>query len=65
MAKYYNETQRKSAQKYLLKNCLSVSFRLNKVTEQDLIEIYQSIPKNQKAELFKQALRDYKEKNQK
>ena len=62
MAKYYSESARKASQKYLLKNCLSVSFRLNRATEPELIEIYQQIPNSQKAEVFKQAIRDWAER---
>ena len=45
-------------------NCISVSFRLNKKTEQDLIEKYRKIPNNEKAEVFKQAIRDYKSRQE-
>lgn len=63
MTKYYNESSRKATQKYLLKNSYSVAFRLSKVYEQDLIDIYQSIPKSQKAAWFKECLREYAEKH--
>lgn len=63
MAKYYNESRRKSSQKYMLKNCYSIAFRLSKVYEEDLIEIYHSIPKSQKAAWFKECLREYAEKH--
>ena len=63
MAKYYNKTARKAAQKYMADNCLSVAFRLNKKTESELIEIYQSIPRSKKAAWFKQCLREYAAKN--
>ena len=63
MAKYYSETSRKASQKYLLKNSYSIAFRLSKVYEQDLIDIYNSIPKSTKAEWFKQCLREYGEKH--
>lgn len=63
MAKYYDETARKAARKYLLENSYSVAFRLSKKYEADLIEIYHSIPKNRKAEWFKQCLREYREKH--
>lgn len=59
------EYNKKYAQDYMKKNCISVSFRLNKVTESDLIETYRKIPNNQKAEVFKQAIRDYGEKMKK
>lgn len=65
MAKYYDATARKSAQKYLIKNCLSVSFRLNRNTEAELIEIYQQIPNSEKAGVFKDAIRSWGEKHQK
>jgi len=55
----YNESQRKASAKYMKKNSLSISFRLSKVYEQDLIEIYKSIPDSKKAGVFKQAIRDY------
>ena len=63
MAKYYSEQSRKSAQKYMLKNSYSVSFRLSKVYEQDLIDIYHSIPSSQKAGFFKECLRRYAEEH--
>lgn len=55
----YTEAQRKATAKYMAKNSLSVSFRLSKVYEQDLIAIYKSIPDSKKAGVFKQAIRDY------
>ena len=61
--KYYTPATRKAAQKYLIKNCYSVAFRLSKVYEQDLIDIYKSIPSSQKAAWFKECLREYAEKN--
>ena len=64
MAKYYNQTARKASQKYLLKNTRSVAFRLSKVYEQDLIDIYDSIPNSEKAAWFKQCLKEYGEKHQ-
>ena len=63
VAKYSNEQSRESARKYLLKNSYSIAFRLSKVYEQDLIDIYNSIPKSTKAEWFKQCLREYGEKH--
>ena len=63
MAKYYDEKSRKSAQKYMIKNCYSIAFRLSKVYEQDLIEIYHSIPSSQKAAWFKECLRKYREEH--
>lgn len=63
MAKYYSEQSRKSAQKYMLKNSYSVAFRLSKVYEKDLIDIYHSIPASQKAAWFKECLREYAEKH--
>lgn len=59
------EYNKKYAHDYMKKNCISVSFRLNKVTESDLIETYRKIPNNQKAEVFKQAIRDFGEKMKK
>lgn len=59
------EYNKKYAQNYMKKNCISVAFRLNKVTESDLIETYRKIPNNQKAEIFKQAIRDFGEKMKK
>ena len=61
MAKYYNETRRKAAQKYLITQTLSIAFRLNRRTDGDLIDIYERIPN--KSQFFKQALRDWDAKN--
>lgn len=59
------EYNKKYAQDYMKTNCISVSFRLNKKTEAELIDIYHGIPNSQKAEVFKQAIRDYGEKMKK
>lgn len=63
MAKYYDENSRKSAQKYMIKNSYSIAFRLSKIYEKDLIEIYHSIPSSQKAAWFKECLRKYGEEH--
>ena len=63
MPKYYDEYRKKASIKYMRNNCLSVAFRLNRNTEQDLIEIYQSIPN--KKEFFRDALLNYAGKTQK
>lgn len=62
-AKYYNDNARKSAEKYMRENCITVSFRLNKATEPDLIAIYRSMPNSMKASIFKETIRKWGEDN--
>ena len=61
MAKYYDKSSRKRAQKYLINNTFSASVRLNSNTEPELIEIYKRIPN--KSQFIKQALRRWAEEN--
>lgn len=62
--KYYNESARKSTYKYLKANSYPICFRLSKLYEQDLIDIYKGMPRSEKSEWFKQCLRDYAKKHQ-
>lgn len=61
----YNESARRSAAKYMKKNCRSIAFRLSRIYEQELIDIYDSIPDSQKAAWFKECLREYGQKHPK
>lgn len=47
--------------KYKRENKVGISIRLNRVYDAHLIEVYQSIPN--KAEWFREALREYAEKH--
>ena len=57
MPKYYDQYRKKASIKYMKNNTLSIAFRLNRNTEQDLIEIYQSIPN--KKDFLRDALLNY------
>jgi len=55
------ERNRKSINKYHREKMLSIAFRLSKVYEQDLIEVYQNIPN--KRQWFVDCLRKYQQEH--
>ena len=56
-----SEADRRAGKKYRRTKMLSVAFRLSRVYEQDLIDIYSRIPN--KSRWFKQAIKEYGEKH--
>ena len=50
-----SKAQKEASKKYNRKMMMSISFRLHKESDADLIKIYESIPN--KAEWFREALR--------
>lgn len=58
-----SEADRRAGKKYRRTKMLSVAFRLSRVYEQDLIDIYSTIPN--KSQWFKNAIREYGEKHSK
>lgn len=56
-----SEADRKAGKKYRRTKMLSIAFRLSRVYEQELIDIYSRIPN--KSQWFKHAIREYGEKH--
>ena len=56
-----SEADKRAGKKYRRTKMLSIAFRLSRVYEQDLIDIYETIPN--KSQWFKQAVREYGEKH--